>query len=273
MAPLRALLIDLDGVVYQDERPIPGARETLSWIRKRSIPHAFLTNTTSCPRLDLVAKLARHGVPVKEEQIVTPAVAAAAWLQVHAPGAAALFIPSATRTDFQGVPALGDDAESGAGSVVLGDLGWDWNFQTLNRAFRLLMDNSGAPLVALGMTHYWRAADGLRMDVGPFVAALELATSRRAVVLGKPAPEFFQAALRALDCPAPEALMIGDDVIADVGGASQAGMRTILVRTGKFRETDLNITPPADAVLESIADLPDWWDGRGMTSRASRADR
>jgi HAD superfamily hydrolase (TIGR01458 family) len=266
MATLRALLIDLDGVIYQDERPIAGASDALAWVRERSIPHAFLTNTTSCPRQDLVAKLARYGVPVTQERIITPAVAAAGWLQLHAPGAAALFVPRATRADFEGVPALDDDAESGAGSVVLGDLGLSWDFHTLNRAFRLLMDNSAAPLVALGMTRYWRAADGLRMDVGPFVAALELATSRRAVVLGKPAPEFFQAALSALDCPPAESVMIGDDVIADVGGARQAGMRTVLVRTGKFRAADLSTGPPADAVLESIADLPGWWDGRGAAS-------
>jgi HAD superfamily hydrolase (TIGR01458 family) len=273
MATLRALLIDLDGVIYQDERPIAGAATALSWLRERSIPHAFLTNTTSCPRQDLVAKLARFGVPVSQEQIVTPAVAAAGWLRVHAPGAAALFIPGATRTDFEGVAALDDDAESGASSVVLGDLGSGWSFQALNRAFRLLMDNSAAPLVALGMTRYWRAGDGLRLDVGPFVAALELATSRHAVVLGKPAREFFQAALRALDCPAAEAVMIGDDVIADVGGARQAGMRTMLVRTGKFREADLTSGSPADAVLESIADLPSWWDRRDATCREWQTDR
>jgi HAD superfamily hydrolase (TIGR01458 family) len=266
MAIRRALLIDLDGVIYQDERPIAGAAEVLSWVRVRSIPYAFLTNTTSCPRQDLVGKLARFGVPVTREQIVTPAVAAAGWLRTHAPGAAALFVPDATRTDFEGVPALREGAESGANSVVLGDLGAAWSFQTLNRAFRLLMDNSAAPLVALGMTRYWRAADGLRMDVGPFVAALELATSRRAVVLGKPAPEFFQAALSALDCPPAESVMIGDDVIADVGGARQVGMRTVLVRTGKFRAADLSTGPPVDAVLESIADLPGWWDGRGAAS-------
>jgi phospholysine phosphohistidine inorganic pyrophosphate phosphatase len=273
MATLRALLIDLDGVVYQDEQPIAGAAEALSWLRERSLPHAFLTNTTSCSRQDLTAKLARLGVPAAQEQIVTPAVAAAGWLRAHAPGAAALFIPAATRTDFAGVPALDDDAESGASSVVLGDLGTGWNFQTLNRAFRLLMDNPAAPLIALGMTRYWRAADGLRMDVGPFVAALELATSTRSVVLGKPAPAFFQTALGALDCAPAEAVMIGDDVVADVGGAQQAGMRAILVRTGKFRSADLDIAPRADAVLDSIADLPGWWDRAAAGSEVGRPSR
>jgi phospholysine phosphohistidine inorganic pyrophosphate phosphatase len=272
MTTLQALLIDLDGVIYQDERPIAGAAATLAWVRQRSIPHVFLTNTTSCSRLDLVAKLARFGVPVTREQIVTPAVAAAEWLRAHAPGAAALFVPEATRADFDGVAALESDAEAGASSVVLGDLGAGWNFQSLNRAFRLLMDNSAAPLIALGMTRYWRAADGLRLDVGPFVAALELATSRRSVVIGKPSPAFFRAALSALNVPAVEALMIGDDVVADVGGARQAGMRALLVRTGKFREADLDSGPGADAVLGSIADLPGWWGRHGVGSRASQAN-
>jgi len=259
MAPLRALAIDLDGVIYQDERAIDGACETLSWLRAHSIPHVFLTNTTSCPRDELVAKLAGFGISATREHIVTPAVVATDWLRMHASGPAALFVPAATATDFAGVPALEQGAQSGACSVVLGDLGLAWDFETLNRAFRLLMDNATAPLVALGMTRYWRAADGLRMDVGPFVSALEHATSRRAVVLGKPAPAFFQTALSTLKCAAVETAMIGDDVVADVAGARVAGLCALLVRTGKFRESDLAARPGADAILGSIADLPRWW--------------
>ena len=106
MQTLRALLIDLDGVIYQDEEVVPGASDALAWVRARAIPHAFITNTTSRPRRALVEKLVRFGVPARDEQIFTPAVAAAEWLRREASGPAALFVPEATKADFAGVPAL-----------------------------------------------------------------------------------------------------------------------------------------------------------------------
>jgi ribonucleotide monophosphatase NagD (HAD superfamily) len=82
------------------------------------------------------------------------------------------------------------------------------------------------------------------------------------VVLGKPAPPFFEAALAGLGAAPDEALMVGDDIRGDIGGAQTAGIRGLLVRTGKFRETDLGGPIRPDAVIGSIADLPDWWARR-----------
>ena len=259
MTIAQALLIDLDGVIYQDEEPIAGASEALAWVRSRAIPHAFVTNTTSRPRAALVEKLGRLGVPSTREQIITPAVVAADCLRREAWVPAAFFVPTSTQLDFAGVPALTDAAESGAASVVVGDLGSAWTFAVLNRAFRLLMANPSAVLIALGTTRYWRAADGLRLDAGPFVAALEHAAGRRALVLGKPAPQFFHAAARALRCQPAEIVMVGDDIAADVRGSQAAGMRGVLVRTGKFREADLTSDTRPDGILPSFADLPAWW--------------
>jgi ribonucleotide monophosphatase NagD (HAD superfamily) len=95
--------------------------------------------------------------------------------------------------------------------------------------------------------------------VGPFVAALECATGRRAIVLGKPARPFFENAVDVLKCTAAEMIMVGDDIVADVRGAQCAGMHGVLVRTGKFRELDLAGDIRPDGVLESFADLPEWW--------------
>jgi phospholysine phosphohistidine inorganic pyrophosphate phosphatase len=260
MANRWALLIDLDGVLYEGEEIVPGSVEALAWVRARAIPHAFVTNTSSVPRRALVEKLTRLGMPAREEEIVTPAVVAAEWLRRNVRAPAALFIARATEAEFAGVPQVAADAESGAGCVVIGDLGDGWTFALLNRAFRLLMADPQAELVALGATRYWRARDGLRLDVGPFVAALEQASGRRARVLGKPAPQFFGIALDALGCPAAQAIMVGDDIGIDVRAAQSAGLRGVLVRTGKFRETDLTQGVHPDAVLHSFADLPQWWD-------------
>jgi len=257
--PPRAALVDLDGVVYQGAQAVAGAAGVVTWLRDSRVPHLILTNTTSRPRAALVEKLAGLGIETSADRILTPPVAADRWLARHAPGPAALFVPEATADEFRSVPRLGDDAESGAASVVVGDLGEQWTFARLNRAFRLLMSEPRPVLVALGMTRYWRAADGLRLDVAPFVKGLEHAAGVAAVVLGKPARDFYETALALLGASPHETLMIGDDVVGDVGGAQRLGLLGVLVRTGKFRPADLEGEIRPDAVLDSIADLPDWW--------------
>ena len=202
------------------------------------------------------------GIRTTEDRVHTPPVAASGWLASRAPGPAALFVPDATRSEFSSLTALPHDAERGAASVVIGDLGDAWDFKTMNRAFRLLMADPRPALIALGMTRYWRAADGLRLDVAPFVKALEHATDTQAIVLGKPSREFFRTALDALDSEASKAVMIGDDVVGDVGGAQRAGIVGVLVRTGKFQDRDFERGIHPDAVLDSIAELPRWWRTR-----------
>ena len=257
---MRGILFDLDGVLYNAEQPIPRARETIEWVRSRRIPHLFVTNTTSRPRTALVEKLARFGIPAEASLIHTPATVAAAWLRSQERGDVALFVRETTQADFQGLPLLPADAEQGASHVVLGDLGEGWDYRTLNRAFRLLFHNPDASLIALGMTRYWQAPDGISLDVAPFVAALEHATGRKAIVLGKPAKLFFLAAAERLQLAPEKVVMVGDDVNADVGGAQAAGLKGVLVKTGKFRPPDLEGAVRPDTVLPSIADLPNWWE-------------
>lgn len=256
---IRGILFDLDGVLYNDNRPIPGAVEAVAWVRAQAIPHLFVTNTTSRSRAVLVEKLGGYGIPAAEDEIHTPAAVASQWLRAHGQGDIALFLRPSTRSEFAGLPCLPDDAERGASYVVIGDLEDLWDYRTLNRAFRLLHHNPEAKLIALGMTRYWLASDGLALDVAPYVAALEHATGRKPLVFGKPAAPFFLAAAERLGLPAESVLMIGDDVVGDVGGAQAAGLKGALVKTGKFRPADLEGDVKPHAVLDSIADLPHWW--------------
>ena len=255
----RGILFDLDGVLYNCGRIIDGSLEAVRWVQANRIPHLFVTNTTSRSRAVLVEKLSSFGFSVSESEILTPAVAAAEWLRANGVGKIALFVRPSTRSEFAGLPGLPEDAETGAQYVVIGDLGEHWDYQTLNRAFRLLHSNPEAVLIALGMTRYWLADDGISLDVAPFVAALEHASGRQAVVFGKPAAPFFAAAAEKLSVRAPQILMIGDDIAADIGGAQAAGLKGALVRTGKFQSADLNGSVTPDVVLESVADLPSWW--------------
>jgi HAD superfamily hydrolase (TIGR01458 family) len=256
---MKAILFDMDGVLYNSETPIPGASEALAWVRAQAIPHLFVTNTTSRGRAVLLEKLGRFGVPADESQILTPCVAAAAWLRERGALGVAVFVPPKALAEFDGVACLPEQAETGADYVVIGDLGERWDFRTLNRAFRLLHANADAVLIALGMTRFWQGQDGIALDVAPFVAALEHASGRKALVFGKPAARFFHAAAEQLQVAAEDILMVGDDIVTDVGGAQQAGLRGALVKTGKFRPGDLDGGVKPHVVLNSVADLPLWW--------------
>ncbi|MEJ2761875.1 MAG: TIGR01458 family HAD-type hydrolase [Gammaproteobacteria bacterium] len=261
--PPNAVLVDLDGVLYKGDEVIPGAVAAVEWLQSGTIPHLFLTNTTSRPRRKIAQKLEALGMEVDEDSILTPVIAARHWLHAHIQGEVALFMPEATKGDLGDIDELPRDRESGAAALILGDLGEGWDFATLNRAFRLLMTEPRPALIALGMTRYWRAPDGLRLDVAPFVKALEHATGCEAIVLGKPAKEFFGTALALIQSTPGVTVMIGDDITTDVQGAQQAGLAGVLVRTGKFRPADLDGPIRPDAVLDTIGDLPAWW--RTMT--------
>lgn len=241
---------------------IDGAVQAVRWCEQESIPHLFVTNTSSRPRRALAERLLALGLRVSSEQIFAPPVAAREYLIARDSMPSALFVREATLEDFEGLERLDEEAESGARSVVVGDIGKGWDFATLNRAFRLLMAEPKPTLVALGMSRYAEGDGGLVLDVAPFIKALEHAADCQAVVMGKPARAFFDSALRELGVRASEAVMIGDDIRGDVGGAQAAGLTGILVRTGKFREKDLSGQVQPDAVLDSVADLPRWWENR-----------
>lgn len=259
---LRGILFDLDGVLYNSAQLIDGAVAAVGWVQQRQIPHLFVTNTTSRSRTVLAGKLTSFGFSVAESSILTPAVAAADWIRTREAGPIALFVPPSTRSEFAGLPCLPEEAERDASYVVIGDLGESWDFRTLNRAFRLLHHNPEAVLIALGMTRYWLAMDGISLDVAPFVVALEHAAGRKAVVLGKPSEAFFHAGTDRLGLPSEQVLMVGDDIEVDIGGAQSAGLKGALVRTGKFRPADLESPVRPFAVLDSVANLSAWWGNR-----------
>ena len=255
-----ALLIDLDGVIYQGDKLIAGAADAIEWINAKHIRHRYVTNTTSRSRIKLLQKLVQLGIKVRLEHIFTPIIAAMQWLNDHQVRNAALFVSDDALSDFGEIGQLDSKAESGADAVVIGDLGEKWDYSLLNRAFRLLMDEPRPALIALGLTRYWRAIDGLRLDVAPFIKALEFATSCEAKVIGKPSIDFFQLALNSFGENPETAIMIGDDIVGDIGGAQKAGIKAILVKTGKYSDLDLRTGIKPDTILESIGKLPEWWD-------------
>jgi HAD superfamily hydrolase (TIGR01458 family) len=246
---IRAFLIDLDGVLYDDNQPIPGAAEAIARLREKGYPFRFATNTTMRCRASLCRKLAGFGIEVNEDEIFSAPVATARYLRGQGQPRVFLLLTEDAQRDFAGLEITDQQPDF----VVMGDMGAEFSATLLNKAFRLLL--GGAEFIALQKNRYWKTAEGLTLDAGPFVVALEYATGQPARVIGKPSPDFFQLAVDDLGVPPAQVAMIGDAIEVDVGGAQRAGLKGILVRTGRFRETDLQSGIEPDGVIDSIADL------------------
>ncbi|MFI1562758.1 HAD-IIA family hydrolase [Streptomyces sp. NPDC020490] len=266
MESVRAVLIDIDGVLTVSWRPLPGAVEALREIRAAGFGVALVTNTTSRTRAVIAGTLREAGFPVDARDILTAPVVTAAHLAEHAPGARCLLLNSGDIAEDLGdvtlvdpeAPEDAEDAEGAAGGpdvVIVGGAGPEFGYAALNRAFRHV--RRGARLVAVHRNLYWRTDEGLQLDSGAFLLGLEKAAGVEAEVVGKPSRAFFEAALARVGARPGEAVMIGDDVESDVLAAQAAGITGVLVRTGKYRPDTLRAASGRpDHVIDSFAELP-----------------
>jgi phospholysine phosphohistidine inorganic pyrophosphate phosphatase len=250
---VEGLLIDLDGTLYTNDGPIEGAREALKRLDRAGISYRFVTNATHRPRRELAVHLETLGFPAGESRIFTPATAVAERLRTEGLSCFPL-VEDTLLEDLEGVPITGESP----GCVLVGNLGKGFTYGRLDTAFRHLM--AGAELIALSKNRYWQRVGGeLSLDAGPFVAALEYASGKRAIGVGKPERAFFELALRNLGLPSGTVAMVGDDPELDIGGARAAGLRGILVETGRYRPGAKPATRP-DLTLTSVARLPEALD-------------
>ena len=244
--PVKALLCDIGGVLYQGDAPIEGAVRAIESM-KRLYPVRFVTNTTQKSGRQVVEKLRGMGFEIEAGEVLTALDITRAFLERRGGGAMFLLTEEA-EAFFEGIPSSPCDF------VVVGDAQQRFGYDALNAAFRALTE--GAELVAAARNRYFRDHDGgLSMDAGGFVAALEYASGKEAQVLGKPSREFYHLACQAMGVRPEETLMVGDDIESDIRGAQEAGLRAALVKTGKFTPDDLQRGIIPDAVLDSIADF------------------
>ncbi|XP_017880172.1 haloacid dehalogenase-like hydrolase domain-containing protein 2 [Ceratina calcarata] len=246
---VRMVLIDLSGTLHIDNTAIPGAVDALNRLRDGNVPFKFVTNTTKESKSFLHDRLTNLGFDIQKEDIFS-SLAAARKLIVSRKLNPLLLIDPAADEDFEGL--VNADHEKNA--VVIGLAPDKFNYEELTKAFRLVLD--GAPLIAIHKARYFKRSDGLALGPGAFVTGLEYSANVKAEVVGKPAAEFFKAAL--FDVPPEDTVMIGDDVNDDIAGAQAVGIRGVLVQTGKYRHGDENkIVPPPAKVCSSFVQAVD----------------
>ena len=248
---MRGLLLDLEGVLYEGDTPIPQVAEALDISAKSGIEIRYLTNTTTSPRRAIVDRLISMGFDLSAEHVFTPGIAACKLLRKRNLKRVHLAAAPELAEDFSDFERVDDRPEA----IILGDLYRAFDWDRLNALFQMMQQ--GALLVALHKNRYCRRDGEIALDLGPFVAALDYAAGVQAEIVGKPSKLFFNLALADLGLDAASVAMVGDDVEADIGGAGQAGLTTIQVRTGKFTPKDEDhpsIRP--DHLIDSAADLP-----------------
>jgi HAD superfamily hydrolase (TIGR01458 family) len=253
---MAAILLDVDGVLHVSGAPIAGAAVAVKRLRDAGHRVRFVSNSTTRSRVQLAEQLRAMSIEVDEDDLQTTGAVAARVLKGKR--VLALTMPGIL-DDLQGLQLVGMnlDAVLVGGADEGDETGRIFSYLNLNRAFHELI--AGADLYCLHKNRWWQTADGARLDAGAFVAGLEYAAGIEATVLGKPSAAYFGAALEALDADAALTWMVGDDLENDIVGAHRHGMKTLLVRTGKFRPDEVERSPvQPDGIVSSIAQLPEW---------------
>lgn len=245
------MLFDLDGVLYVGSQPIPGAIEAVDTIRASGMPCRFITNTSTLSLRSLQAKINAIGFSIGIEEIISAPQAALLYLQRQPDPVCRFLLADDVKQDFMQFRQSDTEAEY----IIVGDIGDAWSYTLLNEVFNCLMH--GAKLIAIHKNRFWQTEQGLQMDIGGFIHALEYASGVQTTIIGKPSIDFFHIALDEMGVQAEAAAIIGDDIDSDVGGGQAAGLKGILVKTGKYRQAYAEASGiKPNLVLDSICELP-----------------
>lgn len=265
LAGVRGLLLDVDGVLVLRDAPIPGAAEALAALDEAHIPYLLATNVSLASRATLSRELGKVGLAIPAERIISASSATAAYARRHF-AAETIFVLAApdALSEFEDLRRLSPEEaarpDARAAAVIIGDAGYEFTPRNMQAAFTLL--RGGARFVAMHKNRWWLTPAGVMLDSGGYVAALEFATQKRALVTGKPSRAFFAEGVRQLGGLASEEVaMVGDDLWNDIRGAQRAGLRGVFVRSGKHGDAELARVMAErggrapDAVAPSIAEI------------------
>ena len=248
---VKGLLIDLEGVLYSDNKLISGSIEAIKEFRKNNLKLRFLTNTTTTPRNLIFNKLQDFGFNIKEEEIFTPIIATKNYLRDNRVKKIALVTNVEIIEEFNDYEITQKNPEV----VIMGDIYKNFKWEILDRIFKLVyLENSA--LIALHQNKYCMRDGKISLDLGPFVKAIEYSSGKKSILMGKPEKNFFDLAVKDLELIKDNILMIGDDITSDIEGSINANLKAIQVKTGKFQEKDLKHPTQPHYRIESINELP-----------------
>ena len=228
---IKALLIDLEGVVYQEGKEIPDSISFIQYLDKVNFPYLFLTNTTTMPQKDIAKKLLDLGLKTNPKKIITPLIAAQNYLKKNNLSTIALFCNKKCWEDFEDFEINFQSPDA----VIIGDLYQKFTWLKLNEIFHVSLNSK--KLIAFHKNKTGTREGKIALDLGPFIKALEYALDKNFILMGKPNKLFFQTAIDYLGIKNEEILMIGDDILVDIGGLSRYKSSDMFSENRKIRET------------------------------------
>ena len=241
-------LFDLNGVFYEDKNIISGANETIDWLKKNSIPYKFISNNSTLSRKLFVEKLKKIGLKINISEVITSNYAGVLTIKKMGLKNCKLIMTEEAKLDYKKFQLQNKKIDA----IVIGDIGEKWSFSLMNELMNDVI--SGAEIIALHKGKYYQSQGKLKIDCGAFVAGLEYSTSKKAISIGKPKKSFFD--LAAFDLGTNKICLVGDDLHNDIEGVQKMGYKTILVKTGKYRQNifDKSKIKP-DFCIPSIKEL------------------
>ncbi|MGD8245263.1 MAG: HAD-IIA family hydrolase [Anaerolineae bacterium] len=257
LADIHHLIIDMDGVLWRGDEPMPGLAAFFAFLRQNDIAFTLATNNSSRTPEQYTAKLARFGVQMGVETVLTSALVCAAYLGEVAPSGSQVYVVGEEGVqralEGQGF-TLG---EEGAETVVVG---WDRNLTWQKLVTASLLIHDGAAFVGTNPDTSYPTERGPLPGNGALLAALQTATGIEPVVTGKPEPWMYREALRRMGATPETSAMIGDRLDTDIAGGSRAGLTTVLTLSGIATEADVRASSiKPDLVCEDIRDLMARW--------------
>ncbi len=259
LSDIKAVVSDMDGVLWRGDEPLPAMVAFFEMLRARDLPFVLATNNSMKAPADYALKLAKLGVPdVREEQIITSSTATIIYLKAHYPAGTPVHVlggDGLRRLLIAGGFTLDDTAPK---AVVVG-LDTNLTYEKLKRAsFHI---QKGAVFIATNQDDTIPTPEGFAPGAGSIIAALKAASGQQPLVMGKPDAPMFEAALRVVNTPASQTLMIGDRLNTDITGAALVGFKTALVLTGVSTRADAETNPvKPDAIFTDLAALLKAWD-------------
>ena len=227
---IEGILCDIDGTLYFKGAPIQGAIDTVSHLKEIGMKILFFTNTDSKSPHGIYTILKDFGFQIQEDEIYSPIIALKEFLAKHPSKKLFLVTTQEVAREFQEYDVIGENETPDF--VIIGDFQDDWDVNRLNRAFQHVLQ--GATLLGTqGNIFYLDREGNPVIDTGSFVEMIARATKTKAKIFGKPSKDYFEQAIELINVPRENIVVIGDDYESDIQGAFNAGIRAILVKTGK----------------------------------------
>src|ERR1700722_12295514 len=238
-----AYIFDLDGTLYLDEQPLPGAPETVARLRAGGARVAFVTNNPLSDPATYAQRLTRIGIPASAAEVTTSVDALIDYLAAHHPRRSVLAVAERVLIDSLRAAGHAVTSEPAEAEVVVVSFDRTFDYAKLHAAYRAVRER-GAVIVATNPDPYCPTADGGLPDCAAMLAAIEACTGARAeAIVGKPNRQMVETVLRRVDVDPSRTAVIGDRLMTDVAMGQAAGAAGVLVLSGATRAADLDADP------------------------------